>query len=441
MPVLDFADKYNLEGSSAYVDGIWASSLAYRESDSLFYWLGCIDFSTTYIYTASAPEGPWERASSIPNCYYDAGILFDDDDTMYVAYGNGEISVAQLSSDLSQVSTQQVYAVPGDFSGTLEGARFYKREGQYYIFLTRPANGQYIIKADSPTGQYSAAHEILFDMPGPIERGGIPHQGSMVTTPNGDWYYMGFVDSYPGGRIPVLAPITWDGEGWPSVTTVNGAWGVDYPYPLPESPVQSPLGKDEFSGTSLRHEWEWNHNPDTSAFSVNDGLTLNAVTVTNDLYQARNTLTKRIQGPMGTGTLELDISNMANGDRAGLALLRDSSAYIGVFRDGDSFTVNYVDGLTMNEDWQTSSTGTVRDTQEVSSGTILLRLVADIAPAGSHQTQFYYSTDGGSFSQLGDSFSMKTDWQFFLGYRYGIFEFATQDLGGSVDVISFTSEA
>ena len=46
-----------------------------------------------------------------------------------------------------------------------------------------------------------------------------------MQTQNGDWYYMAFVDAYPGGRMPALAPITWTADGWPSVQTVNGAWG------------------------------------------------------------------------------------------------------------------------------------------------------------------------------------------------------------------------
>ena len=44
--------------------------------------------------------------------------------------------------------------------------------------------------------------QVLLDLPGPISGGGVPHQGGLVQTPNGDWYYMAFVDSYPGGRVP-----------------------------------------------------------------------------------------------------------------------------------------------------------------------------------------------------------------------------------------------
>ncbi|MDQ3789693.1 MAG: hypothetical protein M3422_20920, partial [Actinomycetota bacterium] len=42
-PSLDFGSKYDLSGGHAYVDGIWASTLNYRQSNGTFYWAGCID--------------------------------------------------------------------------------------------------------------------------------------------------------------------------------------------------------------------------------------------------------------------------------------------------------------------------------------------------------------------------------------------------------------
>ncbi|CAM5556695.1 hypothetical protein SPURM210S_06948 [Streptomyces purpurascens] len=156
VPVLDFGAKYDLNGGRGYVRGIWASSLAYRPSNKTFYWLGQIDFSRTYLYTAAAVEGPWNRLTTISTPYYDAGLLVDSDDTLYVAYGNTTISVAQLSPDgRTQVRTQQVFSTPSSV-GTLEGSRFYKINGQYYIFLTRPANGQDVLKSSSgPFGPYT----------------------------------------------------------------------------------------------------------------------------------------------------------------------------------------------------------------------------------------------------------------------------------------------
>ncbi|KEY64414.1 hypothetical protein S7711_08472 [Stachybotrys chartarum IBT 7711] len=442
VPTLDWGSKYNLNGARAYVNGIWASTMRYRRSNGLYYWLGCIDFGSTYIYTSTSPSGPWRLGGRINTCYYDAGMLIDDDDTIYVAYGNSQISVARLSADgFSQVSTQQVFTTPSSI-GTLEGARFYKRNGQYYIFMTRPANGQYIIKSSSPQSGYGSANQVLLNMRSPVSGSGIPHQGSLVDTPNGDWYYMAFIDSYPGGRIPVLAPITWTSDGWPTIQTVGGAWGANYRYPVTPVSLGSTTGRDTFTGTSLGPQWEWNHNPDTSRFTVNNGLTLSAATVTNDLYWARNTLTKRIHGPQGVGTLELDFSRMADGDRAGLALFRDRSAWVGIARSGSSYSVQYVTGLNLGtgNGWPTQGTGTVSASQSISATRVWLRIRADISPGTGKTATFHWSTNGSTFSQIGGAFTMNSDWQFFMGYRYGIFEYATRALGGSVNVISFTSE-
>ncbi|WP_234343368.1 glycoside hydrolase 43 family protein [Streptomyces sp. NRRL F-5123] len=440
VPSLDFGSKYDLNGGRGYVRGVWASFLNYRKSDKTFYWGGCIDFDKTYIYTATSVEGPWSRRTTIDNCYYDAGLMIDDDDTMYVSYGNTNISVAQLSADgRTQVRTQQVFTTPSSV-GTLEGSRMYKINGNYYIFLTRPANGQYILKSTSgPFGPYTM-HQVLLDLPGPVAGGGVPHQGGLVQTQNGDWYYMAFQDAYPGGRVPVLAPVTWTSDGWPVVQTVNNAWGSSYPLPnIPASTqqVKPPTGTDTFSGTALGPEWEWNHNPDTTKYTVNNGLQLRTATVTGDLYSARNTLTHRILGPSSTATVTMDYSAMHDGDRAGLAMLRNSSAWIGLRRDGGQTRVAMVDNITMDGNWNTTATGTEVASAPVSGGKIWLRATADIRPGSGRQARFSYSTDGSNFTPLGSAFTMDSSWQFFMGYRFALFDYATQSLGGSVNVGRF----
>ena len=438
VPVLDFDPKYDLDGGRGYVRGIWASSLGYRRGEHTFYWIGQIDFARTYVYTAPAVEGPWRRHAELDRVYYDAGLLFDEDDTPYVAYGNTDIHVAQLSADATQeVRSQQVFATPPEI-GTLEGSRFYRINGAYYIFLTRPANGQYILRStDGPFGPYEL-RELLLDLPGPIPGGGVPHQGGLVDTPNGDWYYLAFVDAYPGGRVPVLAPITWDADGWPHLTLVDGAWGTSYPFPnLPPREVTPLTGVDTFDGTTLKPHWEWNHNPDTTKYTVDDGLTLRTATVTDDLYAARNTLTHRIQGPTSTATIELDHTGMTDGDRAGLALLRDASAWIGVARDGDRTRVVRVDDITMDADWNTASTGTEVASVDVSGNRLWLRAEADITPGDGRQARFSYSTDGTTFTALGPAFTLVNDWHFFMGYRFGIFHYATRALGGAVHIAQF----
>ena len=438
LPVLDFSPKYDLNGGQAYIKGTWASTLQYRKSNETFYWLGCIEFSKTYVYTAAAVEGPWQKHPAINNCYYDAGMLIDDDDTMYVAYGNTQLSVAQLSADgFSQVKTEQVYSATGM---TLEGSHFFKYKGNYYITPTRPADGEFVLKSGSPWGPY-AIKPLIDRNASPVAGSGVPHQGSLIETQKGVWYYMAFIDAYPGGRIPVLAPVTWSSDGWPSVELVNNAWAGSYPYPdVPRPPraLKPHTGTDTFEGPALGHEWEWNHNPDNAKWSFDGGLKLEAATVTTDLYKARNTLTHRILGPQSTGTIELDVSGMKDGDVAGLALLRHFSAYIAVKKTGGASKISMVNGLAMDGSWNTTSTGSEAASAEFSGSKVWLRLAADIRPGSGRQGKFSYSTDGTTFTSLGPGYGMNNSWEFFMGYRYGIFNFSTVATGGAVLVKSFT---
>jgi beta-xylosidase len=438
VPSLAFGAKYDLNGARGYVRGIWASSIAYRASESRYYWIGQIDFARSYMYTATNPAGPWTRHAEFPRAYYDVGMLVDTDNTMYVAYGNTQISVAQLSADgRTEVRNQQVFSTPSSV-GTLEGARFYKINGNYYIFLTRPANGQYILKSSSPWGPYTM-RQVLLDMRGPIAGGGVPHQGGLISTPGGAWYYMAFVDAYPGGRMPAMAPITWTSDGWPQVTTVNGAWGSTYPFPnLTPHPVPSLTGTDTFTAATLAPKWEWNHNPDNTKWTTGNGLRLQTATVTNDLYWARNTLTHRIQGPSSTATVEIDPGGMRDGDRAGLAMLRDFSAWIGLRRDNGVTRISMVDGLAMDGNWNTTGTGTERASAELCGDRVWLRVTADIRPGSGRQATFAYSEDGASFVPLGPAFTLHSNWTFFMGYRFAVFNYATAALGGSITVNRFS---
>jgi beta-xylosidase len=444
IPVLDFSPAYNLDGGRAYVKGSWASFLGYRRSNKTFYWGGCIEFSKTHIYTAPAAEGPWQKKAVIDNCYYDAGLLIDDDDTMYVAYGNKTLSVAQLSADgTQQVKTQVVFQTPPEI-GVLEGSRFYKVNGNYYIFNTRPANAEYVLKSTrGPFGPYEI-RVLLKDTKIDIPGAGVPHQGGVVQTQKGDWYYMAFVDAFPGGRMPVLAPLTWGADGWPTVQLTENTWPMSYPMPdIPKSshPVKPPVGTDSFQTSALDSEWEWNHNPNNSKWSTGHGLTLQTATVTDDLYSARNTLTHRILGPSSTATIIMDESGMKDGDYAGLAMFRDSSAWIGVTRDRGKYRLVMRQNITLDQRWNTATKGDDVVSVPISGAQIWLRAAADIRPGTDRTAVFSYSMNGKTFTPLGQPFVLNNRWQYFMGYRYAIFNYATKALGGVVKVESFTMSA
>jgi len=435
VPHLEFGDvsKYDLKRGSAYNKGIWASFL--NVVNGVWIWGGCVD-GKTYIYAAREVAGPWEKRATIARCYYDAGLVVDGQN-LYVMYGNKGISVAQLSADATrEVSNKKVWDLPRNI-GTMEGSRPYKIKGNYYIAVTRPPDAEFVLRSDKVWGPYTL-HPLVDKIRPPVAGSGAPHQGGFVEDGKGGWFYMAFIDAYPGGRIPVLAPMVWEG-GWPKLQGGSSAWSTSYNSPAARNEAREPK-VDGFEGKELGPEWEWNHNPDTSKFSVQGGLVLKTATVTEDFYLARNTLTRRITGPKSTATMEMDVSSMANGDVAGLGVMRHISAWIGVMKTDGGVEVVVRTGISLDKKFlRTTSKGSAGKMEKFGGAKVWLRATADIRPGSSNRAEFSYSRDGTTFKQLG-TFGLAKGWEgYFLGYRWALFNYASKALGGSVKVSSFTA--
>lgn len=450
LPTLDKDyPKFNLEGTSAYNQGVYASSIAYNSHKGLYYWVGClVGTDKTYIYTARDPQGPWEEASVISDyCYYDDGILIDDDGAMYVAYGkwvpNGadaKIWVARLTDDLQHDVAEEVFQSDEEIQ-YIEGARFYKINGTYYIWLVNHhsefGQGQIVLKSSGgPFGPYDSWRRVLGSSGNPIPGAGSPLQGGIVDTPNGDWWYIAFVDMWPAGRYPVLAPITWDDDGWPSVVfDGENNWGSNYPYPLVKHETKPLARKDDFS--ELGSQYEWNHNPDNSKWSLEEGLKLQTATVTDDFFLARNTLTHRILGPNSTLTIELDFSSMKDGDMAGLAVFRYNADLISVTKEENGTSLQMIHNIAMDatDGWHTVEKGEVVASKPLYGSRTWLRAQA-INAGNQVVATFSYSTDGIDFLPFGDTHHSLNGAVYFLGTRYGVFNYATNEFGGSVTIKS-----
>ncbi|KAK0616697.1 hypothetical protein B0T14DRAFT_436030 [Immersiella caudata] len=470
VPTLNFGAKYNLTSNTrAYVKGIWASTLRYYAKRDVFIWLGCVE-GRTYIWTASGTNAAknngeveasawnWLPKGSLSVCYYDSGLLIDEQDDgsvrMYVAYGNPRISIAEIRMEedgtFNEVSAGRVVYDPGQ-GITVEGARLYKKgKGEYVIFVTRPADQEIVLRSTGGIYGPYTSKMLVNRIQGPLSNAGYAHQGGMVDTEEGRWYYVAFLDAYPGGRIPVVAPMVWGGDGFPRVETDSGErWGVEYGMPVNTTRrVSVNLGTDEFKGGRLSEHWEWNHNPDGGKWRLegSGGLVLQTVDVTGDLFAARNTLTRRIVGPKSSGTFRMDVSGMRDGDRAGAVLFRDRSAYVGVHKEGTTAKVVVVTGFSLTQSsWETSGRGSVVATGPTlgNATDVWFKMEADVTPAFGTSTErtvlFSYSVDGGkTFVRLGPAVPLANSWQYFTGYRFGVFNHATKTLGGEVKVKSFT---
>lgn len=271
----------------------------------------------------------------------------------------------------------------------------------------------------------------------------MPNQGSLIQTRLGDWHFVSFTWAFPLGRIPVIAPINFNtSDGFPSIGLVDNKWPLTYPNRLPSVPTPSWLGTDTFNTSALSPRWEWNHNPDLTKVAIGNGaVALSTVTVTDDLYHARNTLTHRFVGPQPIATILLDYSTLAEGDRAGLAAFKDTNSYIGITLANNVYSVVVRTNMTLDfSTWQTVSIGedVARVTIPRGNGKIWLRGIADARPTGAKAVSFQYSVDGATFVNLGGAYKLDDGFQLFMGYRWGVFNHATTALGGSAKLEEFT---
>ena len=148
------------------------------------------------------------------------------------------------------------------------------------------------------------------------------HQGGMVQLKNGDWWFMIMQDRGPIGRVPCLVPVKWI-DGW-SMLGDEGKDLITYPKPATgkKSKIKSPATTDEFNASQLGLQWQWNHNPDNSRWSLKErkGYMRLYASQASTLKDARNTLTQRVQGPSCEGSVEMEVTGLK------MAILPDSES-------------------------------------------------------------------------------------------------------------------
>lgn len=414
---------FNLDGCNRYGHGQWATSLKYN--DGKFYLLFTTLEEGSYLLTATDPEGSWEK-QKLAGTFYDPGLFFDDDGKTYVVYGINTLKIAELDEDFSVVPDSEEDVYTYTIKEGLEGSHLYKINGYYYIYATYggwPAY-QVALRSSNIYGPYE--EKLLLDDDN-------IHQGALVETQTGEWWTVLFYDKGAFGRLPNLQPVTWV-DNWPEIgvdgkgVTTHAKPNVGREYPVKVLPTN-----DNFRNFKPGMQWGWNHNPDNTKWSLTerpDYLRLETVSVVSDLTEARNTLTQRIFGypsdlDNSFATIKMDIENILEGDVAGLAVFQDPYGYIGVkVIDGQKTLVMMNNGVL--------TTGQVIENSE-----LYLRAVASY---NTSKAGFYFSLDNETYTKFGTDLDMKFDLSVFTGNKFCIFNFATVQTGGYVDVDWFSTE-
>ena len=431
-------DELNLNnGKNNYGKGTWASSIHFQNG---LYYISTFAQTTnkTYIFTTKNIEkGPWVEHSFKPS-FHDNNLFFDTDGRIYLIYGAGKLMITEMKEDLSgikegtsRVLIENASAPSGPIMLPAEGSQLFKVNDKYYLFnITWPRGKMRTVvlhRADKITGPWEG--KVAFQDQGVA-------QGGIVDTPDGKWFAYLFQDHGSVGRIPYLVPMKWE-NGWP-VIGVDGKLPESLDLPASKGLMPGIVASDEFNRKkgepALPLVWQWNHNPDNKLWSVTQRkgyLRLTTGRIDTMFVQARNTLTQRTIGPVSSGITSIDVTNMKEGDFAGLALLQRKFGQVGVkFIDGVKSVV-----MVSGENRRPVEAQSVPLTQK----TVYLKAECDFR----NKTDigyFFYSLDGKSWTSIGSQIKMEYSMPHFMGYRFGLFNYSTKTPGGFVDFDYFRIE-
>lgn len=258
---------------------MWAPSIRYHDGWYYIYW-GDPDQGIFMVKTQD-PRGEWSEPVLVKEGkgLIDCCPLWDDDGRAYLSHGcagsragvKSVLFVAPLSADGTHVTGPSHIVYDGhENQPTIEGTKFYKHGGYYYIFS--PAGGvkygwQVELRSKSPYGPYE---ERVTLAQGKSKVNG-PHQGAWVDTPCGEDWFIHFQDKHAYGRVVHLQPAQWKG-GWLVIGDDKdgdgcgdavATWRKPKVSALSKDIVLQPAEDDEFDSNELGLQWQfegpWSH--------------------------------------------------------------------------------------------------------------------------------------------------------------------------------------
>ena len=242
---------------------IWAPSI--RWHDGWFYIFAADPDRGIFRVRAKDPAGPWEEPVLVCRSvgYIDPCPFWDDDGKTYLSFAaagsraglKSVIFVAEMDSECTRLLGKPRIVFDGhDTQPTIEGTKFYKRGGYYYLFC--PAGGvatgwQTVLRSGSPWGPWEE-HIALAWAPGTVNG---PHQGAWVDTPEGGDWFIHFQDKGAYGRIVHLQPMRWNSDGWPVIGDDPDGDGTGLPVSSWTAPL--PLTRPQDSGIPEAAQGPW----------------------------------------------------------------------------------------------------------------------------------------------------------------------------------------
>ncbi|WP_026923668.1 glycoside hydrolase family 43 protein [Glycomyces arizonensis] len=327
--------------------GVWAPAIRHHAGR---FWIFYPDPDHGIsVVTAEDPAGLWSRPRLLKagRGLIDPCPLWDEDGSAYLVHAwaksragvNNKLTCHRMSPDATALLDGGRDVIDGDaLPGyrTLEGPKCYHRDGWYWIFA--PAGGvregwQSVFRSRDVFGPYE--ERIVLEQ-GDTDVNG-PHQGAWVTAAGGRDWFLHFQDKGAFGRVVHLQPMRWDAEGWPLIGDPPGRPVATHAKPdvaADEAP-RAPAAADDFPDGEPGPQWSWAANPDHGWLEPGPSGALRLAcgpTDSGDLRRLPNLLEQRLPAERFRATTTVRLTGTAAGARAGLTVLGESYAWIGLAR-------------------------------------------------------------------------------------------------------------
>lgn len=432
--------------------GVWAPSIRYHDGLYYIYW-GDPDFGI-YMVSTDNPRGKWSAPILVKEAkgMIDPTPLWDENGQAYLVNGwaasradfNSVLTVWNMSSDGTRLIGNPVMAYDGNAEGNhiVEGPKFYKRNGYYYILC--PAGGvaegwQLALRSQSPFGPYES--KIVMQQGRSTVNG--PHQGALVDTPEGESWFIHFQDKGLYGRVIHLNPVTWNKQ-WP-IMGDNGMPVNTYRKPR-VGEVTTPQESDDFNSRDLGLQWEWhaNYQP-TFGFTSELGYArIYGHSLSDDFvnfWEVPNLLLQKFPAPKFTAIAKVKMTANTAGQQSGLIVMGYDYCRLTAEFNGSHFIIKQIicHDAEQNGAEEAIDVSTVKPTRTYAAGLMPnseLDIWLRVAVADGGKCTFSYSLDGRRFSNCPTEFQARQGkW---IGAKMGLFSVQPANIGrGWIDVDSF----
>lgn len=444
---IKYVEPFDFFSKPQHGKGVWAPSIRHHNGEFYIYW-GDPDFGIFMVKTKDI-YGEWNKPVLVKagKGMIDPCPLWNDDGKVYLAHAwagsrakfNSVITVCEMNSEGTAIVSNPVLAFDGNdgTNHTIEGAKFYKHNGYYYIFA--PAGGvatgwQLVLRSKNVFGPYES--RIVMSQ-GKTDING-PHQGAWVDTSSGEAWFLHFQDKGAYGRVLHLNPMEWKSD-WPVIgidTDGDGCGEPVHEYRKPNIDktvgIVTPAESDEFNSTELGLQWQWHANyQDTFGFTTNMGYMRIYSHILSpefvNFWEVPNLLLQKFPAEEFTATTKLKVSAKDDGQMSGLIVMGWDYAYLGVEKSGEGFILKYVQCKDAEQKTpeKTSVVGMLDKCRTFEAGLypnyeIDIYLRVKVETGG--KCSFYYSTDGKHFHNVGDTFiARQGKW---IGAKVGLFSVA-----------------